>query len=112
MSTMTGSEAQAVAGAAPAPGRRIDWGRLAAYAFLILIAIAYIGPLLMLVMTSFKTLPEFTKDATSLPASFSLDTMEFKSEFSAFRCLTRSSKREMRSSFLALENDIPKVNVL
>ena len=46
---------------------------MAAYVFLILIAIAYIGPLLMLVLTSFKTLPEFTKDATSLPASFSLD---------------------------------------
>ena len=73
MSAMTGSEKQALAGATAAPGRRIDWGRLAAYAFLILIAIAYIGPLLMLVLTSFKTLPEFTKDATSLPASFSLD---------------------------------------
>jgi raffinose/stachyose/melibiose transport system permease protein len=73
MSAMTGSEGQALAGAAAAPGRRIDWGRLAAYVFLILIAIAYIGPLLMLVLTSFKTLPEFTKDATSLPASFSLD---------------------------------------
>jgi raffinose/stachyose/melibiose transport system permease protein len=73
MTTMTGSEGQAVAGAAAAPGRRIDWGRLAAYVFLILIAIAYIGPLLMLVLTSFKTLPEFTKSATSLPASFSLD---------------------------------------
>lgn len=73
MSTMTGSNGQALAGAAAAPGRRIDWGRMAAYAFLILIAIAYLGPLLMLVLTSFKTLPEFTKDATSLPASFSLD---------------------------------------
>lgn len=70
---MTGSNGQALAGAAAAPGRRIDWGRMAAYAFLILIAIAYLGPLLMLVLTSFKTLPEFTKDATSLPASFSLD---------------------------------------
>jgi raffinose/stachyose/melibiose transport system permease protein len=70
---MTGSEGQALAGAAAAPGRRIDWGRLAAYVFLILIAIAYLGPLLMLVLTAFKTLPEFTKDATSLPASFSLD---------------------------------------
>lgn len=73
MSAMTNSEVQGVVRAPAAPGRRVDWGRMAAYAFLILIAIAYIGPLLMLVMTSFKTLPEFTKDATSLPASFSLD---------------------------------------
>ena len=57
MSTMTGSEAKAVAGAAAAPGRRIDWGRLAAYAFLILIAIAYIGPLLMPVSYTHLTLP-------------------------------------------------------
>jgi raffinose/stachyose/melibiose transport system permease protein len=35
--------------------------------------VLYIGPMLMLVMTAFKTLPEFTKDATSLPTSFSLD---------------------------------------
>jgi raffinose/stachyose/melibiose transport system permease protein len=73
MSSMTGSQEQALSGASAAQGRRVDWGRLAAYAFLILLAIAYIGPLLMLVMTSFKTLPEFTKDATSLPTSFSLD---------------------------------------
>jgi raffinose/stachyose/melibiose transport system permease protein len=55
------------------PGRGPDWGRLLAYAFMILVAVVYIGPLLMLFMTAFKTLPEFTKDATSLPASFSLD---------------------------------------
>ena len=73
MSTMTGSEAAVVAKATASPSRRVDWGRLAAYAFLILIAVAYIGPLLMLVMTSFKTLPEFTKNATSLPTSLSLD---------------------------------------
>jgi len=55
------------------PRRGLDWGRLAAYVILIIIAIAYIAPMLMLVMTAFKTLPEFTKDATSLPASISLD---------------------------------------
>jgi raffinose/stachyose/melibiose transport system permease protein len=73
MNAMTSTDGQTLAGAAATPRRRVDLGRLAAYAFLILIAIAYIGPLLMLVVTSFKTLPEFTKDATSLPASFSLD---------------------------------------
>jgi len=55
------------------PRRRPDWGRLLAYAFLIVLAAVYIGPMLMLVMTAFKTLPEFTKDATSLPTSISLD---------------------------------------
>jgi raffinose/stachyose/melibiose transport system permease protein len=53
--------------------RRPDAGRMAAYVFLIVLMVFYIGPLLMLFMTAFKTLPEFTKDATSLPASFSLD---------------------------------------
>ena len=43
---------------------RPDLGRLVAYAFLILLMVFYIGPLLMLFMTAFKTLPEFTKDAT------------------------------------------------
>jgi raffinose/stachyose/melibiose transport system permease protein len=55
------------------PRRGLDWGRLAAYVFLIALAIIYIGPMLMLLVTAFKTLPEFTKSATSLPASFSLD---------------------------------------
>jgi len=39
------------------PRRGPDWGRLAAYAILILITIAYLGPMLMLVLTAFKTLP-------------------------------------------------------
>lgn len=55
------------------PRRGPDWGRLAAYAILIIVTIAYLGPMLMLVLTAFKTLPEFTKDATSLPTSISLD---------------------------------------
>lgn len=65
------TSATTTAGALPRKG--LDWGRLAAYAFLILLAVIYIGPMLMLLMTAFKTLPEFTKDATSLPASISLD---------------------------------------
>jgi raffinose/stachyose/melibiose transport system permease protein len=73
MSSMTASEGQALARATAAPGRRIDWGRMAAYVFLVLLAVVYLGPLLMLVITSFKTLPEFTKNATSLPTSLSLD---------------------------------------
>lgn len=48
------------------PRKYIDWGRIASYVFLTLLLIAYLGPLLMLVNTSLKTMPEFMKDATSL----------------------------------------------
>ena len=48
------------------PRKRIDCGRIASYVFLTLLLIAYLGPLLMLVNTSLKTMPEFMKDATSL----------------------------------------------
>lgn len=55
-------------------GRRsIDPGRLAAYAILVLLAILYIAPMLLLLSTAFKTLPEFSKDAMSMPTSFSLN---------------------------------------
>ena len=43
----------------------IKWGRIASYAVLLFFAIIYAGPLLMLVNTAFKTLPEFMKSATS-----------------------------------------------
>ena len=39
--------------------------RLVAYLILITFAIVYLGPLLMLVNTAFKTLPSFMKDATA-----------------------------------------------
>lgn len=54
-------------------GRRVDLGRLVAYVFLIVLAIIYIAPMIMLVLTSVKTLPEFTKDAVSLPTTLALD---------------------------------------
>ena len=65
----------------PAPRVRVrrttkhprDLGRLAAYAFLVFLSILYIAPMLMLVLTSLKTLPEFTKDAIALPTSLVLD---------------------------------------
>jgi len=50
-------------------GKPINWGRIVTYVVLVLFAIIYAGPLLMLVSTSLKTLPEFMKDATSLPSS-------------------------------------------
>jgi raffinose/stachyose/melibiose transport system permease protein len=47
------------------PRPPIKWGRIATYAVLMIFAIIYAGPLLMLVNTAFKTLPEFMKSATS-----------------------------------------------
>jgi raffinose/stachyose/melibiose transport system permease protein len=48
----------------------INWGRVVTYALLIVFAIIYLGPLLMLLNTSLKTLPEFMKNATSPATSF------------------------------------------
>lgn len=42
------------------------------YAILLLFAAFYLGPLLILLGASFKTLPEFFKDPTGLPEAFSL----------------------------------------
>lgn len=47
----------------------IKWGKIAAYAVLLIFTIIYAGPLLMLVNTAFMTLPEFMKNATSLATS-------------------------------------------
>lgn len=67
----TASKAASEGRSVPRPPR--DLGRLAAYAFLIALAIAYIAPMAMLVLTSLKTLPEFNKDAVGLPATIALD---------------------------------------
>ena len=50
--------------------RRPSGGRLLAYGVLILLAIVYIGPLLMLVNTALKTQPEFAKNPVGLTTSF------------------------------------------
>lgn len=50
--------------------RRPANGRLLAYGVLILLAIVYIGPLLMLVNTALKTQPEFAKNPVGLTTSF------------------------------------------
>lgn len=52
--------------------RRFDPGRLAAYAVLILLALVYAGPLLMLVNTALKTLPQFSKDPIGLTTTFTI----------------------------------------
>jgi len=49
--------------------RRVDWGRIGSYLILLIFAVLYLGPLMMLVSTAFKTLPEFFRDATGLPST-------------------------------------------
>ena len=65
----------------PGEGAQVDRsGRAAArrrkilsYAILLAFTALYVGPMLMLVLTSFKTLPEFFKNPTGLPESFGFD---------------------------------------
>jgi raffinose/stachyose/melibiose transport system permease protein len=52
-----------------APSRPIDWGRVGSYAVLLFFAVIYLGPLLMLLNTALKTMPDFMKNATSLPTT-------------------------------------------
>jgi raffinose/stachyose/melibiose transport system permease protein len=49
--------------------RRINWGRIVSYLVLLFFAVIYLGPLLMLLSTSLKTMPDFMKNATALPAT-------------------------------------------
>lgn len=53
--------------------RRVDWGKVVSYLILLIFAVLYLGPLLMLVSTAFKTLPEFFRNATGLPEALNLD---------------------------------------
>jgi raffinose/stachyose/melibiose transport system permease protein len=48
----------------------INWGRVASYAVMGLMALIYLGPLLMLLNTSLKTLPSFSTNATGLATEF------------------------------------------
>jgi len=52
----------------------INWGRVGVYTVLIVFAIIYAGPLLMLINTSFKTLPQFMKDAVAPATSLNFKT--------------------------------------
>lgn len=70
MSTVATSKAPDVS--SRPTSRRISWGRIGAYALLLVFAVIYIGPLLMLVITSFKTLPEFMKSATALSTTINV----------------------------------------
>jgi raffinose/stachyose/melibiose transport system permease protein len=57
----------------PRFARRISWGRVGIYTILGIFAVVYLGPLLMLVMTSLKTMPEFMKSATALPSGLNFE---------------------------------------
>lgn len=50
--------------------KRINWGMIGSYAVLLFFALLYLGPLLMLVNTSLKTMPSFMKDATAPAMEF------------------------------------------
>jgi len=77
MSTITPTELQSsVSEIVEKPrrtGSKINWWRIIGYVVLLIFAIMYLGPLLMLVNTSLKTTPEFFKNATSLPTTINLD---------------------------------------
>jgi raffinose/stachyose/melibiose transport system permease protein len=57
---------------APKP-RRFKPTDVWSYLILCFFALLYIGPLLMLVSTSFKSLPEFFRNPTGIPESFGID---------------------------------------
>jgi raffinose/stachyose/melibiose transport system permease protein len=52
--------------------RRPDWAAVGSYGLLLVLAILYAGPLLMLLNTALKTSPEFAKDPVALTSSFSV----------------------------------------
>ena len=74
MNTLTTSEGQVspVQSANKPDVRKINWWRIVGYVTLLIFGILYLGPLLMLLFTSMKTLPEFFKSATGLPTSLNL----------------------------------------
>jgi raffinose/stachyose/melibiose transport system permease protein len=53
--------------------RRMDRWTVGSYALLIVLAVLYIGPMLMLVNTALKTAPEFAKDPVGLTKTVSVE---------------------------------------
>ena len=74
MNTLTTSKDQVapVQSANKHDKRKINWWRIVGYVTVLIFGIFYLGPLLMLVSTSMKTLPEFFKSATGRPTSLNL----------------------------------------
>lgn len=71
MSTTT-SQALPAKRRATTTGRRIPWGKIGSYTVLVLFAIIYLGPLLMLINTALKTNPSFMRDPIGLATEFKL----------------------------------------
>ena len=57
---------------------------IASYAILVLFAAFYVGPLLMLVLASLKSLPEFFKNPTGLPESWEFGNFSAAWELASF----------------------------
>lgn len=57
----------------PSATRRALQTKIVSYAILLAFAAVYVGPLLMLISASMKTLPEFFKDPTGLPESANIE---------------------------------------
>lgn len=72
MSTTTSQLLPVKKQSASAPSGRIHWGKIASYTILVVFAIIYLGPLLMLVNTSLKTTPSFMKDPIAIASEFKL----------------------------------------
>ena len=70
---------------------KINWWRILSYLVLLIFAIMYLGPLFMLVNTSFKTTPEFFKNATSLATSLNFDNFVVAWEKASFPRLLLNS---------------------
>jgi raffinose/stachyose/melibiose transport system permease protein len=89
------------------PRPPIKWGRIGTYAVLIIFAIVYAGPLLMLVNTAFKTLPEFMKSATSLVTSLNFNNfVEAWSKANFPRYLTNSLVYTVTSTLIFITTAI------
>jgi raffinose/stachyose/melibiose transport system permease protein len=57
----------------PTASRRELRTKVLSYVLLVVFAVIYVGPLLMLISASFKTLPEFFRDPTGLPSGVNLE---------------------------------------
>ena len=64
--------------------KRFNWPRLSTYLILAAFTVAYLVPTLLLINTSFKTLPEFFQDPIGLASSFNFDNFSNAWELANF----------------------------
>ena len=78
-----------------------NWGRIVSYLILLVFAVIYLGPLLMLVSTSLKTMPDFMKNATALPTTLNFENFTEAWEKANFpRYLTNTILYTASATFL------------